>query len=93
MRYKSFYIRVKSVDNLIRQDKQGSDICCIGYEIEIFDSEEKLKLDEISIAVGFEILKEDIYEAEQLIKDYIDCEEKEYVHMIEEQEALNLQNR
>lgn len=93
MRYKSFYIRIKLVDNLIRRDKQGSDICCIGYEIEIFDFEEKLKLDEISIAVGFEILKEDIYEAEQLINDYIDCEEKEYVHMIDEHESLNLQNR
>ena len=92
MRYKSFYIKIKSVDNLIRQDK-GSDILCKGYEVEIFDSEEKLKLDEISIAFGFEILKDDIYEAEQLIKDYIDCEEKEYVHLIEEQEALNLQNR
>ena len=88
MRYKSFYIRIKPVDNLIRQDKQGSDICCKGYEVGIFDSEEKLKL-----AVGFEILKNDIYEAEQLIKDYIDCEEKEYVHMIDEYEALNLQNR
>ena len=88
MRYKSFYIRIKPVDNLIRQDMQGSDICCKGYEVGIFDSEEKLKLDKISIAVGFEILK-----AEQLIKDYIDCEEKEYIHMIEEQEALNLQNR
>ena len=75
MRYKSFYIRIKPVDNLIRQDKQGRDICCKGYE------------------VGFEILKNDIYEAEQLIKDYIDCEEKEYVHMIDEYEALNLQNR
>ena len=90
MRYKSFYIRIKPVDNLIRQDMQGSDICC---KVGIFDSEEKLKLDKISIAVGFEILKDDIYEAEQLIKDYIDCEEKEYIHMIEEQEALNLQNR
>ena len=82
MRYKSFYIKIKSVDNLIRQDK-GSDILCKAYEVEIFDSEEKLKLDEISIAVGFEILKEDIYEAEQLIKDYIDCEEKEYMHIID----------
>lgn len=93
MRYKSFYIRIKPVDNLIRQDKDGKDIECTGYTVEIFDSEEKLKLDKISIAVGFEILKDDIYEAEQLIKDYIDCEEKEYIHMIEEQEALNLQNR
>ena len=84
MRYKSFYIRIRPVEKLIRQDKQGSDICCKGYEVEIFDFEEKLKLDEISIAVGFEILKEDIYEAEQLIKDYIDCEEKEYLLMLNE---------
>ena len=60
------------------------------------DSEAKLKLDEISIAVGFEILKDDIYEAEQLIKDYIDCEEKEYIHMIDEyekHEEFDLPNR
>ena len=82
VRYKSFYIRIKPDDNLIRRDKQGSDIRCKGYEVEIFNSEEKLKLDEISIAVGFEILKDDIYEAEQLIKDYIDCEEKEYLLML-----------
>lgn len=60
MRYKSFYIRIKPDDNLIRRDKQGSDIRCKGYEVEIFNSEEKLKLDEISIAVGFEILKDDM---------------------------------
>lgn len=93
MRYKSFYIKINPVDNLIRQDKDGKEIKCTGYAVEIFDSEEKLKLDEISIAVGFEILKDDIYEAEQLIKDYIDCEEKEYMHMVDEHEVLNLQNR
>lgn len=82
MYYKRFYAKINTADNLIRQDKQGSDIYCKGYKVEIFDSEEKLKLDEISIAVGFEILKDDIYEAEQLIKDYIDCEEKEYIKLI-----------
>lgn len=93
MRYKSFYIKINPVDNLIRQDKDGKEKKCIGYAVEIIDSEEKLKLDEISIAVGFEIFKNDIYEAEQLIKDYIDCEEKEYMHMVDEHEVLNLQNR
>lgn len=93
MRYKSFYIKINPVGNLIRQDKDGKEIKCIGYAVEIFDSEEKLKLDKISIAVGFEIFKNDIYEAEQLIKDYIDCEEKEYMHMVDEHEVLNLQNR
>ncbi len=85
MHYKRFYIKINPADNLIRQDKQGRDIHCKGYEAEIFDSEnEKLKLDEISIAVGYEILEEDIYEAEQLIMDYIDCEEKEYLLMLNE---------
>ena len=84
MHYKRFYIKINPADNLIRQDKQRKDIQCKGYEVEIFDYEEKLKLDEISIAVGFEILKDDIYEAEQLIKDYIDCEEKEYLLMLNE---------
>ena len=77
MYHKRFYIKISPVDNLIRQGKKGRDIHCKGYKVEIFDSEnEKLKLDEISIAVGFEILEDDIYEAEQLTKDYIDCEEK-----------------
>lgn len=84
MHYKRFYTKINPADNLIRQDKQKKDIQCKGYGVEIFDSEEKLKLDEISIAVGFEILKDDIYEAEQLIKDYIDCEEKEYLLMLNE---------
>lgn len=92
MHYKRFYIKINPADNLIRQDKQGKDIQCKGYEVEIFDYEEKLKLDEISIAVGFEILEDDIYEAEQLIKDYIDCEEKNYMHMIDQHEVLNLLN-
>lgn len=79
MYYKRFYAKINPADNLIRQDKQGSTIKCKGYAVEIYDSEERIKLDEISIAVGFEILKDDIYEAEQLIKDYINCEEKEYM--------------
>ncbi len=79
---KRFYIKINTADNLIRQDKQGSTVKCKGYGVEIYDSEERIKLDGISIAVGFEILKDDIYEAEQLIKDYIDCEEKEYIKFI-----------
>lgn len=44
MNYKRFYMKINPVDNLIRRDKQGSDILCRGYEVEIFDSEEKLSL-------------------------------------------------
>ncbi len=85
MYYKRLYIKINPVSNLIREDKEGKKIECTGYAVEIYDSEnEKLKLDEILIAVGFEILKYDIYETEQLIKDYIDCEEKEYMRLIDE---------
>lgn len=84
MYYKRLYIKINPVSKLIREDKEGKKIECTGYAVEIFDAEEKLKLDKISIAVGFEILKDDIYEAEQLIKDNIDCEEKEYMRLIDE---------
>lgn len=53
--------------------------------IEVFDSDaEKVKIDTFSIAVGYEIIENDIQEAEQLVKDYIECEEKEYCRMMEE---------
>lgn len=51
----------------------------------MFDSDaEKVKIDTFSIAVGYEIIENDIQEAEQLVKDYIECEEKEYCRMMEE---------
>lgn len=43
-----------------------------------------MEIDIFSIAVGYEILANEIHEAEQLVKDYIECEEKEYCRMMEE---------
>ena len=53
--------------------------------IEIYDSKEKKNaVDIIYAAVGYELLKNVIHEAEQLAKDYIDSEKLELREMMEE---------
>lgn len=45
--------------------------------IQVFaDETERIEIDNFSAAVGFEILENSLGEAEQLAKDYIDCEGK-----------------
>lgn len=79
MRYKGFYLKITSDTDLHREDKDGNDIRCKGFTIEVFtDESENLEIDIFSAAVDFELLKDSLEEAEQFAKDYIDCEEKEY---------------
>ena len=53
--------------------------------IEIYDSKEKKNaVDIIHAAVGYELLENDIREAEQMAKDYIDSEKLELREMMEE---------
>ena len=67
------------------KDKDGNDIRCNGFTIEVFaDESEQLEIDIFSAAVDFELLENSLEEAEQFAKDYIDCEEKEYCRMIDE---------
>ena len=73
MRYKGFYVKITPDTDLHREDKDGNDICCNGFTIEVF-----------SAAVDFEIFENSLSEAEQFAKDYIDSEEKEYRRMINE---------
>ena len=40
------------------------------------EAEDKNAVDIIYAAVGYELLENDIHEAEQLAKDYVDCERK-----------------
>ena len=81
MKYKGFYVKITPDTDLHREDKDGNDIRCEGFTIEVFaDESEKLEIDVFSVAVDFELLKE----AEQFAMDYIDCEEKEYCRMIDE---------
>ena len=84
MRYKGFYVKITPDADLYREDKNGNDIRCKGFTIEVFaDESEKLEIDVFSAAVDFELLKNSLEEAEQFAKDYIDCEEKEYRRIIE----------
>lgn len=77
MKYKGFYVKITPDTDLHREDKDGNDIRCEGFTIEVFaDESEKLEIDVFSVAVDFELLKDSLEEAEQFAMDYIDCEEK-----------------
>ena len=77
MRYKGFYNKISPDSNIHRVDKKGRDILCEGFLIQVFaDETERIEIDNFSAAVGFEILENSLGEAEQLAKDYIDCEGK-----------------
>lgn len=85
MRYKGFYVKISPDTDLHRADKDGNDVRCNGFTVEVFaDKSEKLEIDVFSAAVDFEILENSLSEAEQFAKDYIDSEEKEYRRMINE---------
>lgn len=79
MKYKGFYIDITPEDNIVRSDKQGNDVICRGFSFSVFTDVEKLdKIDEFTAAVGFEILDNDIDEAEQFAKDVVSCEDKAF---------------
>lgn len=84
MRYKGFYVKITPDTDLHRENKDGKDIRCKGFTIEVFaDESEKLEIDIFSAAVDFEIFENSISEAEQFAKDYIDSEEKEYKRILD----------
>jgi len=79
MRYKDFYVRITPDKYIPRVDKKGDKILCEGFLIQIFAyKNEQDEIDNFTAAVGFEILEDSSAEAEQLAKDFIDCEGKEY---------------
>ena len=68
-----------------RVNRDGQSVKCDGFMIEIYDSKEKKNaVDIIYAAVGYELLENDIHEAEQLAKDYIGSEKLELREMVEE---------
>ncbi len=86
MIYKGFYVKITPDTDLHREDKDGNDIRCDGFTIEVFiDESEKIEIDVFSAAVDFELLNNSREEAKQFAKDYIDCEEKEYSRIIDEE--------
>ena len=79
MKYKGFHVKITPDSDLLREDKDGNDVRCEGFTIEVFaDESEQLEIDIFSATVDFELLENSFEEAEQFAKDYIDCEEKEY---------------
>ena len=77
MRYKDFYVRITPDRYIPRVDKKGNKILCEGFLIRIFaDENGQDEIDNFTAAVGFEILEDSLAEAEQLAKDFIDCEGK-----------------
>ena len=79
MRYKGFYIKISPDSNIRRVDKKGRDILCEGFMIQVFEDEtEQAEIYNFSAAVGFEILENSFAEAEQLVKDFVECENKIY---------------
>ena len=77
MRYKDFYVRITPDKYIHRVDKKGDKILCEGFLIQIFAyKNEQDEIDNFTAAVGFEILEDSLAEAEQLAKDFIDCEGK-----------------
>lgn len=84
MKYKGFFVKITPDEYLPRENEDGEIVACEGFKIEVFaDESEEVEIDTFSAAVDFELIKNSFDEVEQFTKDYIDCEEKEYVRMIE----------
>ena len=79
MKYRGFYVKI-SQESVVRHDKDGNEVQCAGFVMEIFENEQSvIPLDRISAAVYFELLEPSVEEAEQFVKDYIDSERKKLI--------------
>lgn len=80
MLYHGFYVKITPLENIQGEKKDRSITVCNGFQIEIFsDRSENIPVDVFTAAVGFEILKDSIFDAEQFAMDVIESEEKEYM--------------
>lgn len=83
MLYHGFYIKINPLNNIQREKKDGTVTECDGFQIEIFsNSSEEILLDSFTAAVGFEILKNDISDAEEFARDVVESEEKGYLRIM-----------
>ena len=84
MKYKGFFFFFLPDNYLPRETENGEVVASEGFRIEVFAVlSEEVEIDIFSAAVDFELIKNSIDEAEQFAKDYIDCEEKEYLRMLD----------
>ena len=66
MLYHGFYVKITPLKNIQRERKDGSISDCNGFQIEIFSNQsEEVTVDVFTAAVGFEILKNSVCDAEQ----------------------------
>ena len=78
MMYRGFYVKI-SQESVARVDKDGNEVQCAGFVIEIYEDEQTaVPLDRITAAVDFELLELSMVEAKQFVKDYIDSERKHF---------------
>ena len=83
MLYHGFYRKINPLKNIQREKKDGTVTESDGFQIEIFsDNSENILLDSFTAAVGFEILKNDISDAEEFARDVVESEEKGYLRMM-----------
>ena len=69
MKYNGFYVKISPDTDLHREDKDGNDVRCNGFTVEVFaDKSEKLEIDVFSAAVNFELLENSISELNSLLK-------------------------
>ena len=58
MKYKGFHVKITPDSDLLREDKDGNDVRCEGFTIEVFaDESEQLEIDIFSATVDFELLE------------------------------------
>ena len=87
MKYKGFYIDITPDDHLVRTDSGGNEVICRGFSFSVFTDEARTeKFDEFSAAVGYEVLAEDMEEAEQFAKVVVGCEDKAF--RLEQQDMI-----
>ena len=56
MKYNGFYVKISPDTDLHREDKDGNDIRCEGFTIEVFaDESEKLEIDVFSVGSVMEV--------------------------------------
>ena len=68
-KYKGFEVKI-TPRRPFRVNRYDQSVQCDGFMIEIYDSKEKKNaVDIIYAAVGYELLENDIHEAQQLAKD------------------------
>ena len=77
MNYKGFKIKI-TAERISRCGNSGKVKKCDGFIIEIFTQDGDVPVEVFNAAVGYEILNNDIEEARQLAKDYIDLENSKF---------------